>query len=228
MQSSRRRQDSCAFEQNQKIGDFFLRAVDHLWAAKNKLGNKRHGRDFFRLFLGPSHSRILLRHVYLPPLPSAHRQRILAALYFPVTVSDFNHSVDQISFTDQPQRRLEELPLKNRFDVRNDDDQSSVQLSPTIEGQKIRAVVRNKRLISLHNQLRKFPVFRTAETEVSNMIGDVSRHMCQFEQGCVQAFVDKHLRHYAFFAGLYRATCNGFRFAQRRRAGRPRRGNAAT
>jgi hypothetical protein len=51
--------------------------------------------------------------------------------------------------------------------------------------------------------------------------------MCQFEQG-VQAFVDQQFRHYAFFARLYRATCNGFCFAQGRRAGRPRRGNAAT
>jgi hypothetical protein len=60
------------------------------------------------------------------------------------------------------------------------------------------------------------------------MIGDVSCRMCQFEQGGVRAFVDQQFRHYAFFASLYRATCNGFCFAQGRRAGRPRRRNAAT
>jgi hypothetical protein len=32
-----------------------------------------------------------------------------------VAVSDFNHGVDQISFTDQTQRCLEELPLESRL-----------------------------------------------------------------------------------------------------------------
>ena len=51
--------------------------------------------------------------------------------------------------------------------------------------------------------------------------GFPSREMCRH-------FVDQQFCHYAFFASLYRATCNGFCFAQGRRAGRPRRGNAAT
>jgi len=55
-----------------------------------------------------------------------------------ITVSDFHHGVDQIPFTDRTQRRLEELPLKSRFNVRNDDDEAGVQRCPTIKGQEIR------------------------------------------------------------------------------------------
>ena len=61
-----------------------------------------------------------------------------------VAVGDFNHGVDQISFTDQTKRRLEELPLKSRFDVRNDDYEAGVQRCPTIKRQKSRPVVRNE------------------------------------------------------------------------------------
>ncbi len=161
-------------------------------------------------------------------LPLTRRQRILAALDLLIDESDFNYGIDQISFTDQAQRRLEELPLESRFGVRNDDYQASVQRCLAIKGQKIRPVVRNKRVVPLHDDLHKLPVFGTSETEVRDMIGDVSRRMCQFEQGSVQAFVDEQFRHYAFFASLYRATCNGFSFAHGRRAGRPRRGKAAT
>jgi hypothetical protein len=76
-------------------------------------------------------------------------------------VSDFNHGVDQISFADQTQRHLEELPLKSRFDVRNDDYKAGVQRCPTIKGQEIRPVVRNKCVIPLHTELHKLLVFRT-------------------------------------------------------------------
>ena len=91
-----------------------------------------------------------------------------------VAVCDFNHGVDQISFTDQTKRPFEELPLKSRFDVRNDDYEAGVQRCPTIKGQKIRPVVRNRCVIPLHTELHKLLVFRTAETQICNMIGDVS------------------------------------------------------
>ena len=74
--------------------------------------------------------------------------------------------------------------------------------------------------IPRHTELYKLPVVRTAETQIRNMIGDVSCRMCQFEQGGVQALVDQQFRHYAFLASLYRAMCNGFCFAQGRRARR--------
>ena len=54
----------------------------------------------------------------------------------------------------------------------------------------------------------------------------VTRRVRYFDQGCVQAFIDQELHCHPARARPRRVARIGFRFAQGREAGRPRRGKA--
>src|SRR5260370_37357310 len=72
------------------------------------------------------------------------------------------------------------------------------------------------------------PSFHPPETEIIDVICDVTRRMRYFNQGCVQAFIDQELHCHPARTRPYRVTRSGFRLAQGREAGRPRRGKAWT
>ena len=152
----------------------------------------------------------------------------MAASDFAAVVFDLYHGVDQLSLTDIVEHHLEKLSLEQWSHVRNHDDETGVQRCPTVERKEIRSIVRDERVILLQNKRHQLPVLGTAKAEIIDMIGTVTCRVRKFEQGGMQTFVDQKFRRYSLTVRGYRATWMGFCFAQGRRAGRPRRGKAAT
>ena len=60
-----------------------------------------------------------------------------------------------------------------------------------MENKKVGTVVRYKRVVLCANGGHELPVFRTAKTEIVDMIGRVAGSMRQFNQRSVQAFIDQ-------------------------------------
>jgi len=55
----------------------------------------------------------------------------------------------------------------------------------SMENKKVGTIVRDKRVILGADGGHELPVFRTAETEIVDMIGYVTSSMCQFNQRSV-------------------------------------------
>jgi hypothetical protein len=55
----------------------------------------------------------------------------------------------------------------------------------SMENKKVGTIVRDKRVILGVDGGHELPVFRTAETEIVDMIGYVTGSMCQFNQRSV-------------------------------------------
>lgn len=95
-----------------------------------------------------------------------------------------------------------------------------------MESKKIGTIVRYEGVLMLADSDHELPVFRTAETKIVDMVGNMTCRMGDFNQGRVQAFIDQKLHCRPVMALPYRVARIGFRFAQGRTAGRPRRGKA--
>ena len=106
-------------------------------------------------------------------------------------VLDLNHSIGQISGADVLERRAEKFSLAKRRDAWNNNDHSWMQLFLSMENKKVGTVVGYKRVVLCANGGHELPVFRTAKTEIVDMIGRVAGSMRQFNQRSVQAFIDQ-------------------------------------
>jgi hypothetical protein len=74
----------------------------------------------------------------------------------------------------------------------------------------------------------KLPIFQAAESAVTYMVCVVARRMGDGNKGCVQTFVNQKLHVGVAIFRRWRVVRTGFRFAQGRADGRPRRGKART
>jgi malate/lactate dehydrogenase len=83
------------------------------------------------------------------------------------------------------ERRAEEFSLAKRPDTGNNNDHSRMQRFLSMENKKVGTIVRDKRVILGADGGHELPVFRTAETEIVDMIGYVTSSMCQFNQRSV-------------------------------------------
>jgi hypothetical protein len=137
----------------------------------------------------------------------------LTAPYFVAAILDFYHGIEQFALTDIAEHRLEELALKTWRHVRNNNHETCVERRLLIERKKVRAVVGDEGVVLLEDNCHQFPVFRTPQAEIVDMIGEVTRRVCQFQQRCVQALVNEKFRHYFPAALGYSATWMGFCFA---------------
>jgi hypothetical protein len=124
--------------------------------------------------------------------------------------------------------RTEEFSLTSRRNAGNNNDHSGVQRFLSVQRKKIGPIVGYKCVVVCANCRHELPVFRAAEPEIIDMICQVTRRMRYFDQGCVQAFIDQKLHFYPARARPCRVARIGFRFAQGREIGRPRRGKAWT
>ena len=89
------------------------------------------------------------------------------------------------------ERRTEEFSLMKRRHTGNNNDHSGMQRFLSMENKKVGTIVRYKRVILCADGGHELPVFRTAETEIVDMIGYVTGSMRQFNQRSVQAFIDQ-------------------------------------
>src|SRR5271167_5127110 len=55
-------------------------------------------------------------------------------------------------------------------DVRNNDDQPRMQGLSSVEGKEVGPIIRNKSVVLLQNDADKLPIFRTAETEIVDVV----------------------------------------------------------
>src|SRR5271169_291363 len=124
--------------------------------------------------------------------------------------------------------RTEQFSLANRRNARNKNDDSGVQSLLSMQSEKIRAIVGHECVFLLANDGHELPVLRTAETEIIHMICDVARRMREFNQGRVETFVDQEFHGQPSRVRAWREVRTGFRLAQGREGGRPRRGKAST
>jgi len=60
-----------------------------------------------------------------------------------------------------------------------------------MENKKVRTIVRYERVILFADGGHEHPVFRTAETEIVDMIAYVTGSMRQFNQRSVEVFIDQ-------------------------------------
>jgi hypothetical protein len=72
------------------------------------------------------------------------------------------------------ERRTEEFPLTERGDIGNNNDHSGMQRFFSMELKEIGAIVRYERIFVLADGGHEFPVFRTAQTEIVDMIRHVT------------------------------------------------------
>jgi hypothetical protein len=124
--------------------------------------------------------------------------------------------------------RAEEFSLTRWCNAGNNDDHSGVQWFLSVKSKKIRTIVGYKCIVSMTDGGHELPIFRTTQTEIVDVISYVTSRMGYFDQRRVQAFVDQKLHPYPTRARLCRVVSVGFRLAQGREAGRPRRGKAWT
>jgi hypothetical protein len=121
---------------------------------------------------------------------------------------------------------LKSFSLANGRDAGNNDDDPGMQWFSTMKRKKIGTIVGYKRVVLCANCGHELPVFRTAETEIIDMICHVARRMPYFNQRCVHAFIDQEFHRHPARARSCRVARIGFCFAHGREAGRPRRGKA--
>jgi len=123
--------------------------------------------------------------------------------------------------------RAEEFSLTSRRNAGNNDDHSGMQRFLSVKSKKIGAIVGYKRVLLCADCGYQLPVLRPPETELIDVICRVTCRMRYFNQGCVQALIDQKLHRHPARTRPCRVTRIGFRLAQGREAGRPRRGRAA-
>ena len=126
------------------------------------------------------------------------------------------------------ERRAEEFPLPNWRHAGNNNDHTGVQRFPVVQNEKIGTIVGYKRIVLCADCGHELPIFGTAQPEIIDVICQMTCEVCYSDQGCVQAFIDQELHDYPARARPCRVARSGFRFAQGREAGRPRRGKAWT
>ncbi len=83
------------------------------------------------------------------------------------------------------ERRIKEFSLTNRGDTGNNNNHSGMQRFLSMEKKKVGTIVRYKRIVLLADGGHELPVFRTAKTEIVDMIGHMTCSMRQFNQRCV-------------------------------------------
>ena len=75
------------------------------------------------------------------------------------------------------ERRAEEFSLTNRRNTGNNNDHPGMQWFSAVKSKKVRTIVCYKRVVLLADGGHELPVFRTAETEIVDMIGHVTCSM---------------------------------------------------
>ena len=79
------------------------------------------------------------------------------------------------------ERRVEEFSLANGCGIGNNNDHSGMQRFLSIEGQKIGTIIRYKSVVLGADGGHEFPVFGAAETEIIDMMRDVTRRIRCFD-----------------------------------------------
>jgi hypothetical protein len=100
-------------------------------------------------------------------------------------ILDLNDSIGQIPCADMFERRAEEFSLTSRRNAGNNDDHSGMQRFLSVKSKKIGTVVGDECVVLCADGGHELPVFRTAEPEIIDMICQVTRRVCYFDQGCV-------------------------------------------
>ncbi len=77
-------------------------------------------------------------------------------------------------------RHDEKLALISRYDIRNYNNHSCVQRFSCVKRKEIGTVVCYKGVVLFADGRHKFPVFRTTETEVVDMMCDMTRPNSKF------------------------------------------------
>jgi hypothetical protein len=155
-------------------------------------------------------------------------KRVFRTLDLISYVFRLDHCIGQIPRANMFERRSEEFSLASGHNVGNNNDHSRVQRFLSMEGKEIGTIVGYKRVVLCTDCGHELSVVRTTETEIIDMICHVTGLMRYFNQGCVQAFIDQELHCHSARARRWRVARIGFRFAQGRETGRPRRGKAWT
>jgi hypothetical protein len=81
--------------------------------------------------------------------------------------------------------RAEEFSLTSRRDAGNNNDYSGMQRFLYVKSKKIGTVVSYERVVLCADGGHELPIFRTAESEIIDMICQVTRRVRYFDQGCV-------------------------------------------
>ena len=118
------------------------------------------------------------------------RVGILAALDTVAAIIDLDRTVDRLSSRYVVERGLEEFALPGRSYVRNNDDQPGVQRGPVVESEKIGSVIGHECVVVFENERHQFPVFKAAQAQMIDMIGDMTRVACEVNKGQMQAFIN--------------------------------------
>ena len=72
------------------------------------------------------------------------------------------------------ERRAEQFSLTNRCYTGNNNDHAGMQWFSAIKRKKVRTIVCYKRVVPRADGGHKLPVFRTAETEIGDVVGHVT------------------------------------------------------
>jgi hypothetical protein len=142
--------------------------------------------------------------------------------------SDFHDRIRQIAGANMLQGCSEKFALLRGGNIGHDDDYAGVQGLFAVKVKKVGAIVGDERVLLLADNAHKLPIFQAAESTVTDMVCAVARRMRNGDKGCVQAFVNQKLHVGVAIFRRWRIVRTGFRFAQGRAAGRPRRGKART
>jgi hypothetical protein len=142
--------------------------------------------------------------------------------------SNLHDGIRQVSRPNVLQGCGEKFALLRRNYVGNDNDHASMERFVAVEIKKVGAVVGDERVLLLADNAHKLPIFQAAESTVTDMVCAVARRMRNGDKGCVQAFVNQKLDAGFAISRAWRVVRMGFRFAQGRAAGRPRRVKACT
>lgn len=142
--------------------------------------------------------------------------------------SDLHDRIGQVARANMLQGCGEKFALLQRNHVGNNNDHASVERFSAVEIEKVGAIVGDERVFVLPDNADKLPILQAAESTMTDMVGAVARQMGDGDKGCVQAFVNQKLHVGVAVFRRRRVVRTGFRFAQGRAAGRPRRGKACT
>ncbi len=87
----------------------------------------------------------------------------------------------------------EEFSLLRRDDIRNDNDHACVERFFAVQIKEVGAIVGDERVLFLADDSHKLPIFKPAESTVTDMACAVARRMGDSDKRCVKAFIDQEL-----------------------------------
>ena len=105
-----------------------------------------------------------------PETPASGREYSEHWMRSPTYIFDLKHGIGQIPCADMLECSAEESSLAKGRDAGNNDDDPGMQWFSTMKRKKIGTIVGYKRVVLCANCGHELPVFRTAETEIIDMI----------------------------------------------------------